>query len=107
MAESQILVRLTIFRVDAQGGTRLGNRIGSVIQPVEQIGHRVVIFRKVGHQLQSRRKFVVCVVELIFLAQHHTQCEVQRGVIVISRGHSPQLGFGLMKALRSRVGGRL
>jgi hypothetical protein len=58
-----------------------------------------VILGKVRHQLQRGHKFVVGLVKLLFLAEHYSQREMQRGILGVCPNHTAKINFGLVELL--------
>ena len=69
-SKSENLVSLRILRVHAEGGARFRDRIGAVIQAIEDVRQAAVILREIGHQLSGGGNFVEGVVPPLLLAQH-------------------------------------
>ena len=71
--ETEILIGFGIFRIDAESGACLGDRVRAVVQSIEQIGQRTVILCQIGHQPQGQFQFIVRVVQIVLLAKHLRQ----------------------------------
>ena len=83
--QTQVLVGLGIPGIDAQRGARLGDCVRPVIQPVEEIRQSAMVLGEIWHQLDGEFQFVVGIVKLLLLAQHHAQREVQRRIVTVGR----------------------
>src|SRR5208282_3059087 len=106
-SQAEELVSLRVLRVHAEGGAGLRDRIWTIIQAIENVGQAAVILGEIRHELGRQSDLVIGVVPSLLPNEHAAKCEVQRGVLRVSKCGRAEIEFGFVEPLRFGIGGGL
>ena len=81
--EAEELVSLRVLRIHAERRASLRNRVGAIVEKIEEVGQAAVVLGEVGHELRGLRDLVESIVKAPLLAEHRTQGKVQGGILGI------------------------
>ena len=106
-SQTEELVGLGVLRIHAESGARFRDRVGAVIETIEDVGQTAVVLGKVGHELRRPRDLVESIVPALLLAEHRAQSEVQGGILGSELKGLAKSEFGFVEVLSPGIGGGL
>src|ERR1700728_1652035 len=97
-SQAKELVSLRVLGIHAEGGAGFRDRVGTIIQAIENVGQAAVILGEIRHELSGLCDLIIGVVPTLLAHEHAAKCEVQRGVLRGSNYGRAQVQFSFVEA---------